>query len=500
MKAMYDNDFRPQPLSFAGINMAFTGFATIAKKSGAIFLRRSFKDDPIYKLVFRHYIDYLVSKRLPLSWSIEGTRSRTGKLMPPKMGLIQWVVESYQRANCDDALLVPVSISFDQIAEIDDYVAMQKGMPKRKESLRWFISYISGMKASNGRIYVRFGEPLALADAGNIPDTFLDKGSSAEHIQVQKLAFEVMSRIEHATPVTITDLVTMVLLAGNERALTENEIRIHAQEIIALVQKRALPTAGDLSFDSGAELGKTLSALAATALVEGYAGGSEPVYRIKPGKQLAAAYYRNTIIHYFLASAIAELAVASLADSDESEQCFWDAALGLRDLLKFEFFFRAKPEFRNDVTAYMDERYPDWKTALAEKESTARRLFVENVPLFGHSILRSFVEAYKVLAQVLVNRGGYAVARTGESKLIADCLAQGQEMLLRRRITSESALSEPLFVTAARLAGHRCLLEGEPGAIVENREQFDADIDAVLDGVNLLQHYYDLQQELTCDS
>ena len=86
---------------------------------------------------------------------------RAKVLLPPRLGLIQWVVDSYRRASCDDALLVPVSISFDQIAEVDDYVAMQQGTPKRKESLSWFVAYISGMKAKNGRIYLRFAEPVS---------------------------------------------------------------------------------------------------------------------------------------------------------------------------------------------------------------------------------------------------------------------------------------------------------------------------------------------------
>ncbi|MDJ0699940.1 MAG: 1-acyl-sn-glycerol-3-phosphate acyltransferase [Woeseiaceae bacterium] len=496
MKAMYDNDFRPQPLSFAGINMAFTGFGKLAKRSGAIFLRRSFRDDPVYRLVFKHYIDYLVRLRLPLSWSIEGTRSRTGKLMPPKMGLIQWVVESYRRLDAEDAMLVPVSISFDQIAEIDDYVAMQRGVPKRKESLRWFIGYISGMKARNGRIYVRFGEPLSLSDAVDIPDTVFPADDKPEHVKVQKLAFEVMSRIEHATPITITDLVTMVLLAANDRAISENQIRVHAQEIIAMIRKRALPTAGDLSFASGAELGKTMAALSATSLVDCYDEGSEAVYRIKPGKQLAAAYYRNTIIHYFLASAIAEIAIATMSDGS-SEDVLFERALSFRDLLKFEFFFRSKQAFCADVKAYIDERFPEW-SALPDGESrAAETIFTQQSPLFGHSIMRSFIEAYRVMAQVLVERGGYTVDSGGDKKLIGDCLKLGQEMLLRKRIASESAISEPLFATAVKLARHRELLAGEAAELTARRQRFATEISSAIDAINILQRHYDQQQETT---
>lgn len=498
MRAMYDNDFRPQPLSFAGINMAFAGLKTLAKRSGAIFLRRSFRDDEIYRLVFRHYIDYLVAERVPLSWSIEGTRSRTGKLMPPKLGLIQWVIESYRRASRDDALFVPVSISFEQIAEMDDYVAMQRGIPKRKESLGWFIGYISGMKARVGRIYIRFGEPVALSDTASVSEAMFDAGGAPERVQVQKLAFEVMSRIEHATPITITDLVTMVLLTANGRALAENQIRIHAQEIIALIERRGLPVTRDLSFESGADLRVSLAAMAATGLVHCYDEGSEPVYRVTPGKELAAAYYRNTIIHYFLASAVAEMALASLHGRGESEEALHETVLELRDLLKFEFFFRTKKAFCADVDWYLEERYPEWRGALVGQRPAADVLFDGRAPLFGHGILRSFIEAYRVTARVL-SRHPELDWNDGKA-FVRACMKQGEEMLLRRHISSASALSEPLFATAMKLAGHRGLLAGVPDELVQGRQAFAVEIADAARAVELLQRYYDRHQDLTCDS
>ncbi len=500
MRAIYDSDFRPQPLSFAGINMAFTGFGTLAKRSGAIFLRRSFTDDPIYKLVFKHYIDYLVAKRVPLSWSIEGTRSRTGKLMPPKLGLIQWVIDSYVRSQCEDALLVPVSISFDQIAEMDDYVAMQRGLPKRKETLSWFIGYISGMKAKSGKVYLRFGEPVSLSDSVAVPDSIFTGDTSPQRMQIRRLAFEVCSRIEHSTPITITDLVTMVLLAANERALTEQQIRSHAQEIIALIHKRALPTASDLTVDAGDKLGRRLATMTRTGLLESYKGTSQPVYRITPGKQLAAAYYRNTIIHYFLSSAIAEMAFAALSRQEQSEETFWNTVLGFRDLLKFEFFFKNKDAFRADIANYLDERYPHWKAALDGEASAADTLFAERPPLFGHSIMRSFIEAYEVLSRVLLGKGGYEVSDGGDKALLSDCLKQGQEMLLRKQIASESAISEPLFATAAKLAAYRGLLTGAAADLTAKRKTFNDEVNAAVRAIDLLQRHHDRQQELTCDN
>jgi glycerol-3-phosphate O-acyltransferase len=481
MRALYEHDFRPQPLSFAGINMNFPVFGSLAKRSGAIFLRRSFRDDDIYRLVFRHYIDYLVERRLPLSWSIEGTRSRTGKLNPPKLGLIQWVVDACRRTGSEDALLVPVSISFDQIAEIDDYAAMQRGLPKRKESLGWFVGYIRGMQATGGRIYVRFAEPLSLSDQVDLTERLFDPDDPAERIRVQKLAFEVCSRIEHATPIKSTDLLTLVLLGAAGRALGPEEVRGLAADVLGLIDTRNLPRSRALARELDDGLAETLAALTRTGLLEAYDEGSEPVWRIAPAKQLAAAYYRNTVIHYFLASAVAETALArdDVMGADDRPAALRTAVPALRDLLKFEFFFRRKGAFADEAVAYLDARYPGWQAAPDP--------FADRPPLFGHGILRSFIEAYRVLAEVLLR----AAESGDEERLVDDCLAIGREMLLRGRIGSETALSKPLFANAVRLARHRGLVGGADMPDRAARERFAAETAALTTALARLQRRYD---------
>ena len=483
-RTLYDAEFRPQPLIFAGINMNFLGFGALAKHSGAIFLRRSFKEDEVYKLVLRCVIDYLASRRVPLSWSIEGTRSRTGRLLPPKLGLVRWVMDAYRRASIDDALFVPVSISFDQIPEMDDYIAMQHGTPKRKESLRWFVEYIAGMKARFGKVYVRFAEPLSLSQvlpASAVPRDPDDRGS-----EVQKVALEICNRIEHATPITLTDLVTMVLLAANDRALDSEQICWQASEIIEIINQRGLPTAEAFNIRGPADLVETLQALTDTGLLQCFSQGYLPVYRITPGRQLAAAYYRNTIVHYFLSSAMAEAALAATR-FDPSGRSFEEALLGFRDLLKFEFSFKPKEEFLGDAIAYLDDRYPAWRTR-------SDGLAAGPQPLFGQSILRSFIEAYAVLAALLSTSGAKPV-QSSESDLVRDCLALGEEMLLRRQISTETALSGPLFETSIRLANHRRLLDARDEGLAGRRESFSAEVARALESIDRLQQIYDRQLE-----
>src|SRR5690606_36788542 len=105
--ALHENRLPPAHL-FAGINMSFPPLGSILRRSGVIFIRRNIGDDPLYKYVLKEYIGYIVEKRFNLSWSIEGTRSRTGKMLPPKLGLLSYVADAYLDGRTDDLLLQPV--------------------------------------------------------------------------------------------------------------------------------------------------------------------------------------------------------------------------------------------------------------------------------------------------------------------------------------------------------------------------------------------------------
>lgn len=483
--SLYENSFRPLPLIFAGINMNFLGFGSLARRVGAIFLRRTFHEDAIYKLVFRSYIDYLIRNKQPLSWSIEGTRSRTGKLSPPKLGILNWVVESCEKEQVDKVLLVPVSIAFDRIAEIDDYVAIQRGEPKRKESLGWFFNYIFGMRQPYGKVYVRFAKPLALGDTTSLSE---DMSGAAEQERglVTRMGFEVCTRIEQITPIKSADVLTMVLLGANGRALTVTEIHAQAGDIAALVRERNLPAAIGFSLDNEEQVRAAVTALQGSGLIRGFDKANAPVYYIPPGKQLAAAYYRNTITHYFLSAALAEIGLATCALGIDAPNAslLEREVLNLRDLYKFEFFYKPTAEFLREVQLEAQQRYPDW----ASGEHSLQKLLRNRPPRFGHAILRSITESYLIIAVALLELGAQPVGE--RRKFIARLMAQGRQMLLRRTISCESSVSQDLFATGLRLAEHLQLLTG--GAkLASQREVFAQRVVTALSAINQLQRSYD---------
>ncbi len=484
--SLYDNDF-PLPLVFAGVNMNFLGFGAMARRVGAIFLRRSFQDDPIYRLVFRSYIDYLIRHRVPLTWSIEGTRSRTGKLSPPKLGILNWVLESCEREKVDDVLLVPVSIAFDRIAEIDDYVAIQKGQPKRKESLRWFLDYVFGMRQPYGKIYVRYAEPIAPKDLGETPWGMLEEQSDPRKQRVAGLALEVCSRIEKVTPIKSADVLTMVLLGANRRALTTAEIYRQGSEIAHGILERQLPTASGFRLDDEGEVAGAILALQGAGLVESHDKSGVPVYYIARDKTLAAAYYRNTVTHFFLSVALAEagLAACALDISVPSEEALREQASRLARLYRFEFFFPPMEQLLQQVLKEAQSCYPNWQ----EGDKSVQKLLRDQPPRFGHAILRSVTESYLVIAVALLDLESRRVINP--RKFVNATQALGEQMLLRRTISCESAVSRDLLASGLRLAEHRELLAGTGAEILSRREAFAEEVVNALSAVNLLQRSYD---------
>src|SRR5437763_10741311 len=142
---------------------------------------------------------------------MEGTRSRSGKLMPPRFGLLAYVVDAYRRGKSDDVLLIPVSIAYDQIQDVAGYAAEERGGTKQPESFGWFLRFVRALRRQYGEIYIRFGEPLSLARALGPPDPGAEPDPDEQSLGLQKLAFEVSARINRVPPHQATSLVALPL-------------------------------------------------------------------------------------------------------------------------------------------------------------------------------------------------------------------------------------------------------------------------------------------------
>ncbi|MFQ5948242.1 MAG: glycerol-3-phosphate 1-O-acyltransferase [Acidimicrobiia bacterium] len=478
-------DGRPPNHTAGGINLNFFPIGPVIRRSGVFFIRRSFKDNETYKFVLRQYVDYLLRKRFSLEWYIEGGRSRSGKLRPPRFGLLFYVVDSFRRGACEDVVLIPVSIAYDQIQDVSAYAAEQRGGAMERGSFRWTVRSIRSLRRRHGRICVRFGEPLLLADTLTRYAPGVEPEPDERSIELQKLAFEVSVRINRVTPITPISLVTLALLGTKDRALSITQTVAELEDFLDYVKRRELPTTEPLSLDTPELVREALDLLVEHGVVSRFVGSPETVYSIEPDRHLAAAYYRNTIIHFFVNGAVAELALLAAADAAEPVAEFWDEAMRLRDLLKFEFFFAEKDEYREELRAEIAYHAPDWERRLAAGRQEILGMMRDFRPYSAHWVLDPFLEAYRVVGDALERLD--PAAEVDDETFLKDCLALGKQYHLQRRIQSAESVSMVLFDTALKLARNRGLLEATAPGLEERRRAFAAQIRGALDRVRAVE-------------
>jgi glycerol-3-phosphate O-acyltransferase len=450
------HDF-PRNHVVGGDNLRIWPISPLARRAGFVFIRRSFGDDEIYKLALREYLGYLLAKRFNLEWYMEGGRSRTGKLRPPRYGLLAYVAEAVARGRADDAYLVPVAITYDQLREVSAMAAEQGGAAKKPEGLGWLASYARGQLTRVGTVHVCFAEPLSVAGALGPRD---HDDPDARRLAVQKMAFEVAVRINRITPVTGTALVTLALLGVRDRALTLGQVRGVLEPLRSYLAERGLPQSGDV-LATGDGVRRVLGALAQQNVVTAYTGGDEPVYAIERGQHLVAAFYRNSAIHHFVHRAVAELVLLSQPDDR------WDEAMRLRDQLKFEFFFPDKASYREELGAELRRLHPSWET-VADGRAVLERARV----LVASRVLRSFLDAQLVVAERLAAHApGRPVA---EPEFLGECGGVGRQMLLQGRLHGPESLSRELFSSALKLAANQDLIGPGGEELAARRRAFAA--------------------------
>lgn len=500
----------------AGANLDFFPLGTVARRVGTVHVRRSTANDPVYRLCMRAHTERLICNRANMLWSIEGGRSRTGKLRPPRYGLLRYVADAVQRDGGSDALLVPVSIMYDQLPlhEVALMASEARGVDKQPENVRWFVEYARGLRARLGRAYLDFGDPLPLRErmaelrAAEVPEKML----------VERVALDVCHRLNEATPITPTAAVCVALL-GAGRALTLDQVLETVAPLAGYLRERGWPIAGAATLTDRSTIRWALRELVRSGVLTSYSAGTERVWGIGAEQHLIAAVYRNTAIHVLVERAIAELALQMVADSgpdgaagaepgsgfppDEPAPVAATEALRLRELLKFDFFFAQRNRFLSNIAAEMQIMaggvpMPDALvapagaaaagpgTGLDVTPAQAATWLGRARPLVAHLVLRPFLDAYRLVGERLAAAEDEAA---DSEVLVRDCLRVGHQWALQRTLASEESVSGEMFGTALKLAGHRDLLAAGGPELVKRRQEFAGELAEVSRAIDRIAAY-----------
>lgn len=297
------------PLVAAGENLNIPIIGEILRSGGAFFMRRSFKGNALYSTVFKEYVHTLMQRAVPMEYFIEGGRSRSGRLLPPKMGLLAMTVQSHLRDPAKPVVFIPTYISYERIMEGATYVGELKGKPKESENLLALAQTAKKIERIFGTVHLSFGEPLHLS---HFMDKFsvIAKDDSSDntdktHAMIQNIGVKVMQNINKSAVVNPVSLLALVLLSTPKSAIGESQ----CLEQIALYQRiaQALPYDKD-TFITDMTPSEILAYGLKLKLIEKTPHVLGDMIKVADKQAPLLSYFKNNIVHVFiLASLISSL-------------------------------------------------------------------------------------------------------------------------------------------------------------------------------------------------
>lgn len=495
----------------AGVNLSFWPLGPIFRRSGAFFLRRTFSGDPLYSTLFRAYIIKLIEEGFPIEFFIEGTRSRTGKLAPPKYGMLDMIVEAFRGGNVSDLAIVPVSVGYEKVIEADSYRKELEGSEKKSENLGALLQTSSVLRSRYGRIHLDFGEPIDLGaylERYHTPEEAIPEDELRQ--TVRRLAYRIIHGINDATTVTPSAIVALVMLNSTGSALDLDTLTRQAGFVIGYLQEEgvrfskavtepiqarlaAIPPAQHSSLDvkefdefdqafleeddgpqhtdpalHDAALGTAVATSLAEAiallkdnqLIQTELIDEAQFLRVPDDRRVELAFYKNNILHYFADDTVFATALYAARDGSgrASDETARTHAEFLSQLLKYEFCFNERSQFTTvfDTAANTFIGF-DWI-------SNAGHGFynLSDPPCpgfeFTRAMLLSILETYYLATIVIEELNEW----TDQKALNKKAIAQGRAMHLKGELHWPESRAQSTLATAFRILRDWGALETPP--------------------------------------
>lgn len=507
---LYSRGMTPPHIA-AGINLSFWPFGAIFRRGGAFFIRRTVKGDRVYTAVLRAYVKLLLRDRFPQSFYVEGGRSRTGKLLFPKMGLVSMEVDAWLDGAADDVLFVPVAIDYERLIEASAYVRELAGGEKKKESLSGLVGAFGVLFRTYERLYVQFEAPVSLrevaaqrlgpraaqlrpdaawggeaapADRATLPDPAPDDPAVAKRQLVAAMANRIAYGISRAVTVTPFGLVAAALLSHVRRGLGAPELARRLELLRYIAAEGGARFGRDLAGASSdprqpGPVADAMARLAAGGLVRVEVAAGEHIYQVVDEKRPVLDYHRNAVIHRYVAPAIVSAALRASGDRAAPEAVRARAAW-LSRLFKLEFMYRPGAPLEQifaENLAFLE------RVGAVVREDGLLRPGPEGEPAaFLAEFLRPYLEAYRLAAETAEAllaappKGG--LDRRG---LVKAALERGRAAFLAGRLQCREALSRATLENAVEWLVSAGPLSEQGGKI--RITQAPADLREIIDGM-----------------
>jgi glycerol-3-phosphate O-acyltransferase len=447
---LFERGYTP-PLVAAGANLSFFPLGPFLRRGGAFFLRRSFKGDKLYTATFKAYLKKLVHDGIHHEFFPEGGRSRTGKLLQPKLGMFTWLVDAVLEGARNDLLFVPVAIDYEKVVEGGSYSAELKGGEKKPEDLKSLLSAPRVLTENYGRIHLRFDEPVSLAEL--MKEREVDPATATDEQKrslVRALGHRVMFGISRVSTVTPHALLASALLAHRRRGISVRELTDRIMLLRRLVADLRAPVSRQLvnAPSSPAVLGPIADAMrmfASEGFVRVVEARGEPIYQVEDERRSELSFYKNTLIN-LLAGRTIVCAALLTCEPECPVEVVRERALFLSRLFKFEFVYPVGKTFEHIFDETLDHLVA---LSLAVNVNGVVKLAPEPharpEAQFLADLLRDLLESYLLAARTVAD---VSEADLDKKDFVKRALETGRADYLAGIITAAEALSRPTLENA----------------------------------------------------
>jgi glycerol-3-phosphate O-acyltransferase len=427
------------PYIAAGENLNFFPMGPVFRRAGAFFIRRSFKGDKLYAAVFAAYVRRLLKDGHAIEFFIEGGRSRTGRLLRPRLGMLGMCIDPVLDGAVPDLSIVPVSIGYEKVVEAKAYAKELAGETKKREDFKALIK--SGpkvLRSRYGRVYVDFGDPISVTRFAEARG--LHPGEPGEHDAhrrrqiTSQLGHRIVYGINEVTRVTPTSVVALTLLSRTQRGIGEDELVEEADRVLQFLAEIGARVSGTLQPEHRREaIREALGRFEADGSVRtAPAPDGATIYQFDSAGRSALDFYKNNVLHYFVPCAV--VAMALVLEPRSTDPDVRARARRISQLLKHEVSFKVDADF--------DQNFDDALSVL-ERRGAVRRV--------------GALRAAETTLEVHNDGHREVVQLAGTLGVFFECLRLAAESLSRLH---ERPLSQPELIRQALMAAQRQALEG----------------------------------------
>ncbi len=462
------------PFIAAGKNLAFWPLGPIFRMGGAFFIRRTFRGLKFYAEVFALYVKTMVQLGHNIEFFIEGGRSRTGKLVLPKLGLLAILIQAVEEGFRDDLVFVPTSICYDRIPEVESYLKEITGVPKQKENLGQLVGVRRVLRKRYGRAYIKFAEPISLrrylerhnCDLGSM-------GPKERHAMYRHFAYRIINCINQESMVTPYALAASALLALPRHGVSKAEFLEISQTFHDFIAARGVGLSKTMK-NLGASLQDSLRNMERSKLIGKLKDDDddleEEVFTLEDNKRLALEYYKNNIIHFLLPASYVSTSILAQQTFRFSVSQVLEDVTFIKNFFKFEFVYDnelSDEKLVEDVLHIFEDlgflhRFGegDQPFILAHKGLRASHAF--------HGLLRNYFEGYW-----LVLRGLRYLQKSGfsEKDFIKKILGLGQRALKLGLVERPECVSKIIFDNTLKLCVEKNIITKTLNGDKENEEE-----------------------------